>query len=97
MGGESNGRLLRNTECFAVGYSSWRCSIPEVAGRHNQHYHRLQVLPVMSHARAYCAVATHDNVVYVLGGFEAEVRRDLSLSVYWEDSVIGIHLLLSRS
>lgn len=68
MGGESNGRLLRNTECFAVGYSSWRCSIPEVAGRHNQHYHRLQVLPVMSHARAYCAVATHDNVVYVLGG-----------------------------
>lgn len=68
MGGESNGRLLRNTECFAVGYSSWRCSIPEVARRPNPHYHQLQVLPPMQHARAYCAVATQQNMVYVLGG-----------------------------
>uniref|UniRef100_A0A0P4W6R1 Kelch-like protein diablo n=3 Tax=Scylla olivacea TaxID=85551 RepID=A0A0P4W6R1_SCYOL len=68
MGGESNGRLLRNTECFAVGYSSWRCSIPEVARRPNSHYHQLQVLPPMQHARAYCAVATQQNMVYVLGG-----------------------------
>ena len=68
MGGESNGRLLRNTECFAVGYSSWRCSIPEVARRPNNHnYHQLQVLPPMQHARAYCAVATQQNMVYVLG------------------------------
>lgn len=72
MGGESNGRLLRNTECFAVGYSSWRCSIPEVARTSNPHYHQLQVLPPMQHARAYCAVATQQNMVYVLGGQTAK-------------------------
>ncbi|XP_071550708.1 kelch-like protein 40 isoform X2 [Panulirus ornatus] len=69
IGGESNGRLLRNIECFAVGYSSWRCSIPDLVIRpDSRNEHQLQVLPVMEHARAYCATATHDNLVYVLGG-----------------------------
>ncbi|XP_053635521.2 kelch-like protein 20 isoform X2 [Cherax quadricarinatus] len=69
MGGESNGRLLGNVECFALGYSSWRCSIPDAGVQHNDHNeHQFQVLPAMEKARAYCAVATHDNLVYILGG-----------------------------
>ncbi|XP_042240722.1 kelch-like protein 12 isoform X2 [Homarus americanus] len=67
MGGDSNGRILGNIECFALGFSSWRCSLPDVAAHPHSH-NEYQVLPVMESPRAYCAVATHNNLVYVLGG-----------------------------
>ncbi|CAL4123175.1 unnamed protein product [Meganyctiphanes norvegica] len=69
MGGECNGSLLGNMECFALGYSSWRCSIPVTAnGGLKAPKPQLQVLPAMSNARAYAAVASEENLVYVLGG-----------------------------
>ncbi|XP_045601854.1 kelch-like protein 20 isoform X2 [Procambarus clarkii] len=69
MGGESNGRLLGNVECFALGYSSWRCSIPDTSLQPgDRRSTRLQVLPAMKQPRAYCAVATRHNLVHVLGG-----------------------------
>ncbi|KAK4313697.1 hypothetical protein Pmani_014986 [Petrolisthes manimaculis] len=72
MAGESNGRLLRSTECFAIGYTSWRCSIPDNGQPSYYRPHQLQVLPTMEHARAYCAVAVYNNSVYILGGLTSE-------------------------
>lgn len=69
MGGECNGSLLGNMECFALGYSSWRCSIPVTAnGGLIAPKPQLQVLPTMTNPRAYAAVASEENLVYVLGG-----------------------------
>ncbi|XP_076033386.1 kelch-like protein 8 isoform X2 [Oratosquilla oratoria] len=68
IGGESNGRLLNNMECFSVGYSTWRCGIPVPSAPRTDEYSGLNVLPVMRNARGYPAVAVQDNCVFVLGG-----------------------------
>lgn len=81
MAGEGNGRLMRNIECYAMGFSCWQCTIHGVAWKYeNSHTDKTIVLPVMDDARAYCAVATYNNLVYIMGGqtnniFLASVER----------------------
>ncbi|XP_068231439.1 kelch-like protein diablo isoform X2 [Palaemon carinicauda] len=80
MAGESNGRVLRNIECFKMGLPSWQCTLPSVALRVENQIDNSIVLPCMNDARAYCAVATYNNLVYVIGGqtnnsFLASVER----------------------
>ncbi|XP_064100218.1 kelch-like protein 20 isoform X3 [Macrobrachium nipponense] len=68
MAGESNGRVMRNIECFKMGLPSWQCSLPYVALRVENQIDSSLVLPCMNDARAYCAVASYNNLVYIIGG-----------------------------
>ncbi|KAK7065635.1 hypothetical protein SK128_014064, partial [Halocaridina rubra] len=69
MAGECNGHPMKNIECFTLGFTNWMCCIPRVAVKSgNTHTDKTIVLPTMQDAREYCAVATHNNKVYVLGG-----------------------------